>query len=330
MEGRKKIWIKNILTLIISLWIALTVNFLIPRLMPGNPISTLIASYRGALSPEAIYAIEKAFGLTGGNIFESYFIYLSEIFRGNLGISIRFFPTPILTIIAYALPWTIFLVGVGLIISFSLGVLLGMVLAWKRGSITDSVVTTFLIFLRSFPYFCIAIIILYYAGYKLRIVPLSHAYNLYLTPSFSGEFLLSVLYHAVAPLSVIIASTLGEWMLVMRNNMIVTLQEDFVELAKAKGLHERRIITSYAGRNAILPSMTSLAMYFGIVMGGSLLVEMVFSYPGIGMMLYQAVIFLDYPLMQAIFLIIAFTVMIANFIVEIIYAKLDPRIGARQ
>jgi peptide/nickel transport system permease protein len=116
----------------------------------------------------------------------------------------------------------------------------------------------------------------------------------------------------------------------MRNNMIVTLQEDFVELAKAKGLHERRIITSYAGRNAILPSMTSLAMYFGIVMGGSLLVEMVFSYPGIGMMLYQAVIYLDYPLMQAIFLIIAFTVMTANFIVEIIYAKLDPRIGARR
>jgi peptide/nickel transport system permease protein len=316
--------------LVISIWIAITLNFLLPRLMPGNPISTLIASARGALTPRALESIELAWGLSGGNLFTQYLEYIRQLLGGSLGVSIRFFPIPVNEVIAMYLPWTIFIVGIAIVISFSIGTFLGMVMAWKRNSLVDGVLTPLLLVIKAFPYFCTAILMTYLFSFKWRLLPPSHAYTIGIRPNFSFEFIVDVLYHAVGPISVIVLNSLGTWALGMRNNMIMSLQDDFMVMAKAKGLGERRIMTAYAARNAILPSVTGFAMSIGFIISGSLLTEMVFSYPGIGFLLYQAVIYLDYFMMQGIFLAVTMAVLIANFVVDLIYMKIDPRVGVDQ
>lgn len=330
MRGRLGLLLRNVIMLVISIWIAITLNFLLPRLMPGNPISTLIASARGALTPRALESIELAWGLSGGNLFTQYLEYIRQLLGGSLGVSIRFFPIPVNEVIAMYLPWTIFIVGIAIVISFSIGTFLGMVMAWKRNSLVDGVLTPLLLVIKAFPYFCTAILMTYLFAFKWRLIPPSHAYTLGIRPSFSFEFIVDVLYHAVGPISVIVLNSLGTWALGMRNNMIMSLQDDFMVMAKAKGLGERRIMTAYAARNAILPSVTGFAMSIGFIISGSLLTEMVFSYPGIGFLLYQAVIYLDYFMMQGIFLAVTMAVLIANFVVDLIYMKIDPRVGVDQ
>lgn len=315
--------------LLISVWAALTVNFLIPRMMPGNPADAILAHFQseGApLGPNALHALEQQFGLSHAALWSQYVGYLGNLLHGQLGISITYYPMSVAAVIGRSLPWTLGLAGMATILSVILGTLLGVYAAWRRGTRLDATLTTITMFTSAIPYFWIALILVYVFGFLLHWFPQYHAFS-----SLSGAWWQvagDVLYHAVLPGLTIVISAIGGWLVGMRNNMIQTLGEDYVTFARARGVGDRRLMIAYAARNAILPNLTGFAMAIGFVVGGALLTEIVFSYPGIGMQLLTAVENQDYPLMQGIFLIIALAVLVANFLVDMLYGLLDPR--ARQ
>jgi len=306
-------------------WAALTLNFFLPRLMPGDPATALFARFRGRLAPEAMSALRETFGLTDAPLMSQYVTYLGHVLRGDFGVSVAYFPSPVSQVIGTGLVWTIFLAGTAVLVSFVIGTLLGVASAWWRRGWLDTWVPSALVFLGAFPYFWLAMVALYVLGFTLRWFPLGHAYGDDLTPSFSLVFFADVLRHAALPVGTVVLATLGGWLLSMRNTMITVLGSDYVNLARAKGLAPTRVMLRYAARNALLPSVTGFGMALGFVLGGSLLTEIVFSYPGQGYLLVQAVRSQDYPLMQGIFLVITMAVLGANWVVDLIYLWLDPR-----
>jgi len=310
---------------LLSAWVALTINFLLPRLMPGDPATALFARFRGQLGPEAMQALRETFGLTQAPLWKQYITSLGHVLTGDLGISVAYFPSPVASVIATGLGWTVFLAGSAVAISFALGTLLGLAAAWWRRGWIDSWMPSTLVFFGAFPFFWLAMVALYLFGFILGWFPLGHAYADEITPGPSVAFLLDVARHAVLPVGTMVLATLGGWLLSMRNTMISVLGSDFVNLARAKGLPQSRVALRYAARNALLPSITSLGMALGFVLGGSLLTEIVFSYPGQGYLLVQAVRNQDYPLMQGIFLVITLAVLGANWLVDVVYLWLDPR-----
>jgi peptide/nickel transport system permease protein len=310
----------------LAAWASLTFNFILPRMMPGDPGDALAAQFQGRVEPETLAAMEQAYGLSDDPIWQQYFAYLGNVFRGELGVSISAFPAPVSQVIQTALWWTVLLGGVAVVISFLLGSILGMVAAWKRGSWADSFLPPFLQLVGSFPYFWLAMLALFFLGFQWGGFPLRHAYSDDLSPAFSWEFFSSVLYHLVLPAGTIVIVSVGGWVLSMRNAMIGTLSEDYVTMAEAKGLSQGRVMFSYAARNAMLPNLTQFGMALGFVIGGSLITEIVFAYPGLGYQLITAVQRLDYPLMQGIFLMITFAVLAANLIVDLLYVRMDPRV----
>lgn len=313
----------------IAAWASLTLNFIIPRLMPGDPASAMFARFRGQLQPEAIDALRKAFGFTGEPLHKQYVTYLSHTLTGDLGLSVAHFPAKVTDVIATGLGWTLLLSGAAVLVSFALGTLLGIVATWKRGGWLDSVMPPVLMFLGAFPYFWLAMVSLYVLGFVLGAFPLRHAYSDTLSPEWSLEFIGSVLSHMVLPGLSIVIATIGGWMLGMRSAMVTVLSEEYITMAQAKGLSQWRVMFSYAARNALLPNVTGFGMALGFVLAGSLLTEIVFSYPGQGYLLIQAVRNQDYPLMQGIFLTITLAVLGANFLVDVIYVFLDPRARGR-
>ena len=321
-----KYLLRRISFYLVALWAAITINFVIPRLAPGDPASSLLARFQGRMNPQAMQALQLQFGLNHDPLWQQYLQYLQQLFHGDLGVSFTYFPTPVSTVIAQEIPWTLTLVGLSLIISFTVGTLLGMIVAWRRGSFMDSFFLPVLTFLAAIPYFWLALILLYILGFTLNLLPLSGGYDSGVIPGWNSDFLGSALQYGILPALTIVIASLGGWVLGMRNAMITTLSEDYVLMAKAKGLNERRVMFTYAGRNAILPSVTGFAISLGFVVAGSLLTEVVFSYPGIGFALLQSVQNNDYPLLQGIFLLIALAVLLANFIADLVYGVLDPRV----
>ncbi|WP_437494502.1 ABC transporter permease [Sorangium sp. So ce1014] len=313
----------------IAAWASLTLNFLIPRLMPGDPATAMFARFRGQLQPEAIDALRKAFGFTDAPLYMQYITYLRHTLTGDLGLSIAHFPAKVTDVIATGLGWTMLLSGAAVLVSFALGTLLGIVATWKRGGWLDSVMPPVLMFLGAFPYFWLAMVALYILGFVLGAFPLRHAYSDTLSPEWSFEFIGSVLSHMVLPALSIVIATIGGWMLGMRSAMVTVLSEEYITMAQAKGLSQWRVMFSYAARNALLPNVTGFGMALGFVLAGSLLTEIVFSYPGQGYLLIQAVRNQDYPLMQGIFLTITLAVLGANFLVDVVYVFLDPRARGR-
>ena len=306
-------------------WAALTLNFFLPRLMPGDPATALFARFRGRLAPEAMQALRETFGLTDAPLLVQYFTYLGHVLRGDFGISVAYFPSPVSQVIGTGLAWTVFLAGTALVVSFALGTMLGVFAAWQRRGWLDTWLPSTLSFLGAFPYFWLAMLALYVLGFTLRWFPLGHAYGDDLTPGFNLAFLADVVRHAALPIGTVVLATLGGWLLSMRNTMIAVLGSDYVNLARAKGLAPSRVMLRYAARNALLPSVTGFGMSLGFVLGGSLLTEIVFSYPGQGYLLVQAVRNQDYPLMQGIFLVITLAVLGANWLVDLALLWLDPR-----
>ena len=310
---------------LLAAWVALTLNFFLPRLMPGDPATALFARFRGRLNPEAMQALRETFGLTDASLLGQYWTYLRHAVRGDFGLSIAYFPSPVADVIGTALLWTIFLAGTAVVVSFAIGTLLGVAAAWWRRGWMDTWLPSILVFLGAFPYFWLAMLLLYVLGYSLGWFPLGHAYGDDLVPGLSVTFLADIVRHAALPIGTVVLVTLGGWMLSMRNTMIAVLGSDYVNLAWAKGLSPSRVARRYAARNALLPSVTGFGMALGYVLGGSLLTEIVFSYPGQGYLLVQAVRNQDYPLMQGIFLVITLAVLGANLLVDILYLWLDPR-----
>ena len=304
---------------------ALTLNFFIPRLMPGDPATIIFARFRGKLKPEAIDALRETFGLTDASLISQYFSYLKSILSGDLGVSIAYFTQKVSTVISGALSWTIFLAGTSLVISFFIGTLLGTVIGWNRNSKLDSLLPPVLAFIGAFPYFWLAMLILYLFGFKFDFFPLGRAYGPDVSPGFNIDFILSVLHHAFLPALTMVLVSLGGWMLSMRNTLISTLGADYITFAHAKGLSKGRIMFQYAARNAILPNLTSFGMALGFVLSGALLTEIIFSYPGQGYLLLQSVKSQDFPLMQGLFMTITLAVLLANWLVDIAILLFDPR-----
>ena len=310
---------------LLAAWVALSINFFLPRLMPGDPATALFARFRGRVSPHAMQALREAFGLTDAPLLSQYATYLGHVARGDLGISVAYFPSPVSAVIGTALGWTVLLAGSAVLLSFVLGSLLGVAAAWWRAGWLDALLPPALALLGAFPYFWLAMAALYLLGFEWRLVPLGHAYGDDLTPAWSVTFLADVARHAALPVATVVLATLGGWLLSMRNTMIAVLGSEFVALARAKGLTPARVALRYAARNALLPNVTGFGMALGFVLGGSLLTEIVFAYPGQGYLLVQAVRSQDYPLMQGIFLVITLAVLAANWLVDVVYVWLDPR-----
>ena len=310
---------------LVTLWAAITINFFLPRMTPGDPISALIASKQGQITPEQAESIRVLFGLNNQqSLWQQYTSYIKQILHGDLGIAFSQFPTPVTTIIKDTLPWTLGLVGLSTIIAVVVGTSVGTYIGWRRGTKADIVlpITTFF---SSVPYFWFGLVAILLFSVTWHFFPSSKGYQPGLVPGWNWEFISSVLWHGALPAITIILSSVAGWILGMRNMMVTVGSEDYVTVAQAKGLSERRVMVSYAARNAVLPQISSFALALGFVVGGTLIMEMVFSYPGIGFSLFQAVQAKDYPLMQGCFLVITLSILVFNLIADIVYAFLDPR-----
>src|SRR5579872_4714419 len=260
--------------LMVALWAALTVNFFIPRLMPGNPAEAMMARFRGHVNPSALGALEAAFGVnTHQGLISEYFRYLGNTLTGHLGISLTDFPLPVSQVIMKALPWSLGLVGITTILGFLVGTMVGAIAAWRRGGALDSVLPPVFIVVSAFPYFWIGLLAVWLFALTLGWFPLQFGFTETTTPAFTWGFVGDVLDHAVLPGMTILVTAIGGWILTMRNNMITVVAEDYVKMARAKGLKPRRILWQYAGRNALLPNLTGFAMSLGFVISGAILVE---------------------------------------------------------
>lgn len=317
---------------LVALWAAITLNFFIPRALPGSPVNAVLAklALRGPVSPDTRRSIEVMLGADQqGPLIVEYFQYIGGLLRGDLGVSVTYFPTPVTTIIGQSLPWTLILVGLATTITFLLGISLGTIAGWKRGSWLDSIIPATTI-MQAVPYFWLALLFIYIFSVNLGWFPVGSGYDVTLVrPAFDYPFISNAVYHGFLPALTIVLSSLGGWLLGMRNMMVSTLSEDYILTAEAKGLSPRRVMVMYAARNAVLPSVSGFAISLGFVVSGSIVVETVFSYPGIGFTMLQAVQNNDYALMQGLFLIITVSVLAANLVVDLLYGIIDPRTRAR-
>ncbi|HEY5304968.1 MAG TPA: ABC transporter permease [Acidimicrobiales bacterium] len=308
---------------LVTAWVAITVNFLLPRLMPGNPVQTLIGKMTGQITTQQIQAIKLSFGIgLNQGLWSQYVGYWHQLFLGNLGTSITL-SSPVSTVLKSAVPWTVGLIGVSTVLSFLVGTFSGALLGWFRGSRLDSVIPI-ATFFQAAPYFFLGTVVLLVFGSDLHWFPVLGAYSQTVTPGWHWNFIFSLVRYGELPVLTIVLSSVAGWMLGMRNMMITMVAEDFVLMAVAKGLPRRKVIM-HAARNAVLPSVANLSLAIGLVVSGALLVELVFNYPGVGNLLLQAVLDEDYPLIQGIFLVITMTVLAANLLADIFYFILDPR-----
>ncbi len=314
---------------VFAIWVALTLTFLLPRLMPGSPIGGILqhlSASQLAANPGIIKTYETLFGGGNQSIWSAYVQYLHHVATLNFGLSTSNFPTPVSQVIAHTLPYSIVLVGLAFFISFALGTAIGMVAAWRRGGTFDSIFVPIFMALGAFPEYFTALLIMYFLGLKLGWFPIQHAYDNGLSPGFNWTFIWSAVRHGILPALVIVLAFAGGWVLNMRTVMINTISEDYVAMAQAKGLKDRRVMTRYAARNAILPPLNGFAAQFATAVGGVIFVELVFSYPGAGYTLQQAALGKDLPLTQALLLVFAICPLVANFIMDIANFLLDPRV----
>lgn len=309
---------------LVTAWAAITLNFILPRLMPGNPAQGLIERFNGRLSPGAVHAIEILFGQPHTSLLSQYLTYWGNMLTLNWGTSYAFYPSPVSQVIKQSIFWTLALIGLCTIISFVIGTLLGMFVGWRRGGWRDALVpvTTFL---SSLPYFWFALMAILVFAVTLGWFPTSGGYGIGVEIGPTWAFISSASYYGFLPALTVVVASVGGWLLGMRNMMITTLNEDYVLLAEAKGLSRLRVMFTYAGRNAVLPSVAGFAMSLGFVVGGAIVTEIVFNYPGIGTVLFQAAKGQDYPLLEAIFLTITIAVLLANLFADLAYIALDPR-----
>ncbi len=317
---------RRIFSALFTLWIALTINFLLPRLMGGDP-ADLMASQSALGSLEYAERLKVQFGLDK-SLFEQYVLYFGNLLKGNLGISFSTFPVPVSAIITQAMPWTLLIVLSSTLISFALAWVLGTIAALKKGSWFDNVIVGASFYVQSTPYFFIGMIILMFLAYSLGWFPMGHALPAGLADNIPWYAMIGkVAYHAFLPVLSLIVVSLAGRMVMMRSNILQIFSEDYITLAQAKGLRRRTILGKYALRNALLPSFTGLMLSLGSAVGGAIATEIIFSYPGIGLTIMNAILSHDYPLIQGCFSIIALSVVALNFLADVIYPFIDPRVS---
>ncbi|GAA3732293.1 ABC transporter permease [Plantactinospora mayteni] len=312
-----------------TLWAAVTLNFLIPRLQPGDPAEAIVSRLAGrneAIDPAQVRAVRIMLGAPDGSLLEQYVQYLGAVARGDFGVSYSYFPYSVTHMIGQTLLWTVILVGVTQVISFVVGTLLGTWAAYRRNSRVDSIITLGSTFLGTLPFFWLALLLIYVFAITLRWFPERGGYGGGSTPGWSWLFVSDAIQHSVLPATALLITGPIGWIIGMRNNMVQSLGEDHARLALARGLPRRRIALTYGARLAILPNVTGFAIALGGILGGTVLVESVFNYPGMGRLLLEAVSNRDFPLMQAIFLFTTIGVLVANFLADVLYGVLDPRV----
>ena len=325
--------LRRLVKAFVTVFVVITLTFFIIRLMPGSPVQIYIQEQMSiygmtyadaAAQAGAMFAIDLNQPVLG-----QYLDYLTSLSHGDLGKSFRSMGTPVSTQIAKFLPWTLFSVGLSLLLSFTLGMLLGMVMAYRRESLLDHVLSTIGSILSSVPNYLVAVMLLIFLGVRWKILPIAQmggSMTPGMQPGFTLQFLGDILFHAAFPIMTYVLTTVGGWMLTMKSSTIATLEEDYVTVARARGLPDSRIMTAYVGRNAMLPLVTQLAISVGFIVGGSVLIETIFVYQGVGKLLIDSINQRDYPVMQAVFLIITISVILANFLADFLYSWLDPRI----
>ncbi|MDT0142214.1 ABC transporter permease [Microbacterium sp. PRC9] len=325
-----KFYARRIAFYVVTLWATISLNFLLPRLLPGDPADILLAKMQragGELSETTVRNIKTLLGGDTSSMWDQYVAYWGRMLQGDLGVSITKYPAPVTDLIAAALPWTVILVGLATVISFVLGVGIGAWVGWRRGTWVDHLVP-FTTVLQSIPYFWLALVLVAIFSVALGWFPIFGGYDVWAFPEgpeWSWAFIGSAVYHGFLPALTIVLSSVGGWLLGMRNMMVSTVSEDYIVTAEAKGLKPVRILRTYATRNAAIPSIAGFGISLGFVVAGSIVMEQVFTYPGIGKLMIQSVQNSDYALMQGVFLVITIAVLAANFIMDIVYGYIDPR-----
>jgi peptide/nickel transport system permease protein len=326
LSGQQKKFLSSILTI----FVATIFSFILIRLMPGDFIhlrATEIVQQQN-IPYETAYAIAKTqFNYDPGvPIYKQFFIYIGGLLTGNFGVSMTL-RIPVSSIIFRALPWTLFLCSFSLLASFLIGSTFGLIMSWKRRSkILESMMNLFSVITQAVPDFLIGLLLLVVFAVRLRWFPLRGAYDMSITPGFSFEFIGSVFYHAALPILAFTISTMGGWALSMRASATSVLSEDYINVAKAKGLKERRIFSRYLGKNAFIPILPGLAISFGYMISGSMFIEWMFSYPGIGYFFGYSIGTRDYTLLQGILFLSTVTIVMINYLSDYIYALIDPRV----
>jgi len=321
--------VRRVIFYLVAAWVALTINFFIPRAMPGNAVESVMSKFPN-LQPSAYKALQALLGVGHpGSLWDQYWAYLNNIFHFNFGTDVTNYPASVASLLAQTIPWTITLVGTATVIAFLVGTVLGVVAGWRHGGWLDRVLPG-LMFFQAVPYFFLALILLELLAVRGHLLPVGQGYSGGLVPGWHWDFVSSAIYHSLLPAFTIVIASVAGWMLQMRNVMITTIGEDYMLAAQAKGLSNRRVMFSYAARNALLPQLQGFGLAVGFVVSGAIVMEIVFSYPGIGLLLLNAVTSNDFPLMQAVFLVITFAVLLANLIVDVIIVAVDPRARARE
>lgn len=314
----------------LTILIGSTLIFMIPRLAPGDPVAAMLGRMTAQSgfvenSAQIIEAWRARFGLDQP-LYIQYFRFLWNSIRFDLGYSLASFPSRVDEMVFNALPWTIMLLSIAAVLSFIVGNTIGALMAWDRTpGILKTLLPTTLIF-TSIPFFMLGILLIYVFAFGLRWLPPSGAYGRGLTQGFNLPFMGSVAYHAILPALAIVITSMGLWAIGMRGMMITTAGEDYMILAEAKGLQPSRVFWMYGVRNSILPQVTALALTMGAIVGGSLLVEYIFAYPGVGYLLYQGIVNADYTLIQGIVFILIFVTATFVLVLDLIYPLIDPRI----
>jgi len=324
---------RTIIQALVTVWAVTTFTFFLIRLMPGNPVQVYVAQLMNAES----ITYEEAYGRAAAQFrfdfnatpLQQYVDYLGQLLRFDLGDSIISVGTPVISQIMRFLPWTLFSAGLGLLVSFVVGFILGMLMAYYRNSPLDHILSFISSLMSAVPNYIWGLMIMVVFGVQLHwfsVGDLRGTYDPRLTPAFTPEFIFNIFKHALLPVITYVLGTVGSWMLSTKSSTVSVLGEDYVNIAEARGLPERRILTAYVGRNAALPLFTLLAISIGFVIGGSVLIESLYVYNGLGSFLFQSITGRDYTSMQGVFLFITFSVVLSNLLADLLYARLDPRI----
>ncbi len=303
-------------------FVIVLLNFALPRAMPGDPASILVNEYN--LPAETVRVLRTLWKLDRP-IHEQFVAYIESLFTGQWGYSYKYFPRTVYELVMERLPWTLLLQGTTSLTVSGFGMLLGVLAGWRRGTRTDVSITISAILVYAIPYYWLALMMQYLFGYVLRVLPVAHAVTPGLAHASFLEYVADVLWHLTLPVLAVTLTAYASYTLVTRNSMVDVLEEDFIFVARAKGLPER-VIMKHAVRNALLPPLTMLAIRLGQIVGGAVITETVFSYPGIGYLIYESIMYKDYPVLNAAFFILAITVIAANFLADMLYAAVDPRI----
>lgn len=308
---------------LLVLWVALTLNFLLPRMMPGNPLVLIAGEDINLLTPEQRAELAARVGLDQPLLVQ-YGRYLQSIVSGDLGYSYQW-KMPVVEVLAQRLPWTLLLAGSSLVISTVIGVGLGSLTAWRRGSRGDIGTYSFFLFLESLPAFWVGMLLVALFAVRWPLFPTFGAISPWETLT-GWEYVRDVLHHLVLPLTTLTIVSISGSFIVARSAMMSVLGEEFITVARAKGLAERQVLFRHALRNALLPIATVFTLNLAFAVSGATVVETVFSYPGVGRLIFEAVLSRDYPVIQAAFLMITVLVVLANILTDALYPLLDPRI----